>query len=60
MEEEAEKKWSRENWLSPVIQTTWEARTEGWLETEGSLRPVRMISVAALWPTCLGRSNREG
>ena len=50
----------RENWLSPVIQATWEARTVGWLEKEGSLLPDRIISVAALWPTCFGRSNRGG
>ena len=29
------------------------------LEKEGSLLPDRMISVAALWPTCLGRSAEE-
>ena len=50
---------SRENWLSPVIQATWEARSVGWLEKEGSQRPGRMISVAALWPTCLGRPTEE-
>ena len=42
----------RENWLSPVIQTTWEARTEGWLELERD-------SVAAVWPPCLGEVNRR-
>ena len=51
---------SRENWLSPVIQATWEARSVGWLEKEGSQRPGRMISVAALWPTCFGEANRGG
>ena len=51
--------FSRENWLSPVIQATWEARTVEWLENEGSLRPGRMISEAALWPTGLGRPTEE-
>ena len=49
----------RGNWLSPVIQATCEARTVGWLEKERSLHTDRMISVAALWPTCLGRSSEE-
>ena len=26
-----------ENWLSPAIQATWEARTEGWLEVQRPL-----------------------
>ena len=50
---------SRENWLSPIIQATWEARTVGWLEKEGFIHTDRMISVAALWPTCFGRSTLE-
>ena len=50
---------SRENWLSPVIQATWDARTLGWLWKEGSLLPGRSISVAALWPTCLEGQTEE-
>ena len=30
------------------------------LEKEGSLRPGRMIYMAELWPTCLGKTNRGG
>ena len=37
---------SRENWLSPVIQATWEARTEGWLEKEGCFS----LADRYLWP----------
>ena len=37
----------RENWLSPVIQATWEARTVGWLEKEGSLYA---LIESHLWP----------
>ena len=57
-----EKRELRKSWkncLSPVIQAILEARTVGWLEKEGSLRPGRIISVAALWPTCLGRPTQE-
>ena len=39
----------RENWLSPVIQTNWEARTVGWLEVE-RLLPSAIIGI--LWPHC--------
>ena len=35
----------RENWLSPVIQATWEARTVGWLEKEGSILPDEIICI---------------
>ena len=45
---------SRENWLSPVIQATWEARTRGWLEVERLLPSAYRDSVAALWPPYLG------
>ena len=31
----------RENWLSPVSQAPWEARTVGWLEKEELLPPGR-------------------
>ena len=52
---------SRENWLSLVIQATWEARTVGWLEKEGSLRPGSMICVAALYgqPAWEGQLRRS-
>ena len=45
----------REKRLSPVIQGTWQARTVGSLEKEGSLPPGRMVStsITTLWPTCL-------
>ena len=36
----------RENGLSPVIQATWEARTEGWLEVKWLPPPGEWI----LWP----------
>ena len=39
---------SQENWLSPVIQATWEARTVGWLEVEKLLPPDRRTSVSAI------------
>ena len=35
-----------ENWLSPVIQATWEVRTEGWLEKEGCFS----LADRYLWP----------
>ena len=38
----------RENWLSPVIQINWEARTVGWLEVERLLPSAYKNSVAAL------------
>ena len=51
---------SRENWLSPVIQATWEARTVGWLEVEWLLPPDKSDSVTALGPPCLGKGYRGG
>jgi hypothetical protein len=43
----------RENWLSPVIQATWEATTVGWLEVNTPLRHNRRISGSALWASTL-------
>ena len=51
---------SQKNWLSPVIQATWEARTVGWLVVEWLLPPDRSDAVAALRPPCSGRCNRGG
>ena len=53
---------SRENWLSHVIQATWEARTMGWLEVERLLPSADGDSVAALpvWPPYLGKVYRGG
>ena len=34
--------FNQENWLPPVIQATWEARTMGWLKVE------RLMWI--LWP----------
>ena len=56
----------RENWLSPVSQAPWEARTVGWLEKEELLPPgtVEAITVcdrmkAPLGPPAMGRSTEE-
>ena len=40
--------YSRQNWLSSVIQGSWEARTVGFLEVEWHLPPDRRDSAAAL------------
>ena len=53
---------SRKNWLSPVIQVTWEARTVGCLKKEGSLPPPRngvrgCIMTNLLWEGQPRRSN---
>ena len=53
-------KFCPENWLSPVIQATWEARTVGWLEKEELLPPGRGNSVAALRHPCDRKVNRGG
>ena len=46
----------RENWLSPVIQATWEPRTVEWLEKEELLPPGRSNYVAALKGQCHEKS----
>ena len=50
----------RENWLSPVIQTTWEARTVGWQEEDRLIPTGGLDSGAVLWPPCLGKVFRGG
>ena len=50
----------RENWLSSVIQATWEARPVGWLAVERQIPSGGVDSVAALWPSCCGKVNRGG
>ena len=52
----------RENWLSPVIQATLEARTNGWHGVERLIIiPSGGIDfVAAIWPPCLGKVIRGG
>ena len=53
-------KRSRENWLSPVFQATWEARTVGWLEVEWLLLSDMCDSVAVLRPPpAWGRATEE-
>ena len=51
---------SRENWLSLVIQATWEARTEGWLEVEYFCYTGGWVSVAAEWLPSFGAVHRGG
>ena len=51
---------SRENWLSPVNQATWEARAVGWLEVEWLITSGNSVSVAALRPPSMRKGNRGG
>ena len=46
-----------EDWLFPVIQATWEARTAGWLEKESFFHQTKAIRIKA--PLAMGRSAEE-
>ena len=60
IEHQTKTRSSWENWLSPVIQVTWEARTVGWLEKKELLPLGRSNSVTAVIDTlAMGRSTEE-
>ena len=50
----------RENWLSPVIQATWEARTVGCGTVEDFCYTGGWVSVAAVWLPSFEAVHRGG